>query len=113
MVPSLFGSSRRHQENKLVSPGKALCNKRAFKYSFTCMEDFNAMSLAREEVKWAIDLGLEPSSWIFGLEAYLWLLRDMSILPCSSPDKSFRFLGRPAIVDHSVNPWTVKLITEE
>jgi hypothetical protein len=35
------------------------------------MEDFNAMSLAREEVKWAIDLGLEPSSWIFGLEAYL------------------------------------------
>jgi hypothetical protein len=76
------------------------------------MEDFNAMSLAREEVKWAINLGLEPSSWIFGLEAYLWLLRDNSVL-CNSPELEFRFLGIPGAVDHSVNPWTVKLITEE
>ena len=70
------------------------------------------MSLAREEVKWAIDIGLEPSSWIFGLEAYLWLLRDMSILS-SSPNLEFKFLGLPGKVDHGINPWTVKLITEE
>lgn len=76
------------------------------------MEDFNAMSLAHEEVKWAIDLGLEPKSWIFGLEAYLWLLRKNSVL-CDSPKMEFRFLGLPGIVNHNVNPWTVKLITEE
>jgi hypothetical protein len=75
------------------------------------MEDFNAMKLAREEIEWAIDLGLEPKSWIFGLETYLWLLRDNSVL-CDSPKMEFRFLGRPGIVDHNVNPWTVKLITE-
>jgi len=112
VVPGLFGSSRRHQENTLVSPGKALCNRRAFKYSFSFMEDFNAMSLALEEVRWAIHLELEPKSWILGLQAYLWLLRNNSLLS-NSFELEFRFLGRPGTVDHSVNPWTVKLLTEE
>jgi hypothetical protein len=76
------------------------------------MEDFNAMSLASEEVKWALDLGLEPKSWILGVEAYLCLLRDNFVL-CDSTELEFRFLGRPGVVDHSVNPWTVKLITEK
>lgn len=76
------------------------------------MEDFNAMSLAREEVKWAIDLGLEPKSWIFGLEAYLWLLQQNCVL-WNSPESGFRILGLAGIIDHNLNPWTVKLITEE
>jgi hypothetical protein len=79
------------------------------------MEDFNAIRLATEELEFKQKLCLKPKDWVLGCGAFdeiaqLSMTLRMTLLGSAHV---CLFFGLPVTVDHSVNPWTVKLITEE
>jgi hypothetical protein len=75
------------------------------------MEDFNPIRLAIEELEFKQKLCLKPKGWVLGCGAFDEIAQSsMTLLDSAHVGL---FFGLPATVDQSVNPWIVKLITEE